>query len=214
MSKLCASLLLGLPFSRNDTASRIRIPERVLETLDEEIGIHLGDQHPKLRRPIPGGAKRRCIYFGHNLETCECPLSHVAGAVAELHNVQVSVDERLQKSEPNLTYCLKAEFYFKSKVVGIPVGPQSNAHLRRILLESDNDCLHSDRLRRPIDTDSSLSFGISGKGEYSEPILNFSTSSPPLTEDCTHPLTKLRFRFCRSLCKRGGSSRLKKDLSR
>jgi len=184
----------------------------MLETLDEEIGIHLGDRHPKPCRPTRGGAECRCIYAGHNLEARECPLSHVAGAVAELHNVQVSVYERLQKSELNLMYCSKAEFYFKSKVVGIPVGPKSNARLPRILLDSDDDSFHSDCLRGLFDTDGSLSFGKSGKGEYSEPILNFSTSSPLLSEDCTHPLTKLKFRFDRSVCKREGSSRLQERL--
>jgi len=188
-----------LPRSWNDDRRQVTIPKEMSIELAEEIGIHLGDGQLKFCRPKRGGTEYRWIYTGHNREDRDYLLSHVSTLVSRLYNLRGSTYERPEKSELNLMYGSMAVFYFKSKILGLPVGPKYRARIPDVLLDSNDKSFYSACLRGLFDTDGSLSFGKNARSEYSDPILNFSTCSPSLASGTTRLLKNLGFRFYSSV---------------
>jgi len=163
--------------------------------LAEEIGTHIGDGHLKFVKPSRGGTEYRWIYSGHLTEDREYLLSHVASLVKKLYNIRGSIYERSAKTELSLMYGSKAVFCFKSKVLGIPIGPKHSIRIPAIIFQSEDNGIFAACLRGLFDTDGSLAFQKNWREEYADPIINFGTVSPLLADDVAVLLGLLHFHF-------------------
>jgi len=173
----------------------VTIPNCISEALAEEIGTHIGDGHLKFVKPSRGGTEYRWIFSGHLTEDREYLLSHVASLVKKLYNIRGSIYERSAKTELSLMYGSKAVFYFKSKVLGIPIGPKHSIRIPAIIFQSEDNGIFAACLRGLFDTDGSLAFQKNWREEYADPIINFGTVSPLLADDVAVLLGQLHFHF-------------------
>jgi len=185
----------ALPFSRVDIARGVTIPNCISEALAEEIGTHIGDGHLKFVKPSRGGTEYRWIYSGHLTEDREYLLSHVASLVKKLYNIRGSIYERSAKTELSLMYGSKAVFYFKSRVLGIPIGPKHSIRVPPVVFQSEDSGIFAACLRGLFDTDGSLAFQKNWREEYADPIINLGTVSPLLADDVGVLLGLLHFQF-------------------
>ena len=137
---------MSIPYSKNDLAKGIILPQVMNELLAEEIGAHIGD----------GTLVAKRNYFSVRVSVDELEYSnHLAQLCFQLYNFKPKVFVR--DSICGFEIYSKALFEFK-KAFGLPIGKKKNIDIPAALKESRNMKLISACIRGIFDTDGCVYF--------------------------------------------------------
>ena len=153
----------GVEFSLNDLKRGIKLPEKITPILAEEIGIHLGDGNLYVYLDKYGYKSYNASFTGDLRDESIYHKNFIAGILKELYNLNPKFIERVEKNSIETRYNSRAILEFKSKVLGLPIGPKKKAKIPKMIFDNNN--LAKRCLVGIFDTDFHItsSLSISGK---------------------------------------------------
>lgn len=161
-------------FSKKDKKRRLVLPTELSSELAEEIGIHIGDGSLNIY-------KSRYLYSlrGHKIDDEKYYINFVTLLYRSLFGIDVKI--RRWPDVIGFQIGSNALGEFKSKIIGLPLGPKIEIKIPNFILESNN--FSADCMRGIFDTDGCLSFEKKSREKAYYPRILFTNTSKALTED-------------------------------
>lgn len=182
--------LSDVHFSRYDVARKITIPERMTESLAEEIGIHVGDGSLGIYKFLTGNM---WVYrISGSLEELDYYKTHVKSLLESLFNFSGKISA-VAENESQIRIYSKAIATFKSNVLKLPVGSKSGTVRIPEVIISSPRCF-TPFLRGIADSDFSFTFKKKHWDVHKYPVIQAAFASRALVEDLQKILLDLKFK--------------------
>ena len=181
--------LSAVRYSRIDKLKRVRVPEKLDESLAEDIGIHVGDGC--LFKHKGTNPRYEFLYSG-NVSEKEY-MEHIIKLKEMLYNVS-RIRKYVYGNEMRFTFNSLAIATFYSKVLGLPIGKKRHIDIPEIIKNSDNINIKIAFIRGLIDTDFGLILRNTRWGKY--PSLVGVSISKNLIISVSKILSELRIPPC------------------
>lgn len=144
--------------SKKELNRGLKFPKEFSKDFAELIGIHFGDGHLQIK---PG--RYYAVSYSFNIRDKQYSL-YVKDIFYRLFNINMSMEERINKNAINLYYNSKSLCTFFNKVLQIPSGPKKQLSIPNYI--KSNDAYLRCFLRGIFDTDGCITIQKMGKYQY------------------------------------------------
>jgi len=149
---------VNFKLSKKDFERRLRFPKEMSKELSELIGIHFGDGYLQIK---PSRYYR--IYYSFNIRD-KAYILYVKNLFYTVFNINMSVEERIDRNSVSLYYHSKSLCTFFNKVLKISYGPKKELSIP-VYIKFNKDYLKY-FLRGLFDTDGCITIQRMGKYQY------------------------------------------------
>lgn len=149
--------------SWQDTKRRVKIPKEMTKELAEETGIHIGDGNLYILTDKKGFKSYRYGISGNLIDEYIYHAEHISRLMKKIYNLFPYLLKREKKNCIESTYKSKAIVQFKSKILGLPIGPKKDIEIPKEIIKDDE--FQKKCIIGIIDTDFNITefLAISGK---------------------------------------------------